>query len=186
VSFGKRITDGPWFSPLPGTLNRFRVVAVVAAPRFGPQQFVPTIEAPPVVLTTLRDDLPGTQQFAWWWKDPSATASPASGFNAAVGRMPLARQHDGPGSATAVSRAYGGGQMHRRLAMCACAYARWVGEGHSFDTAAGTLPQGSPGCAVLRHQQVDPDYQAGVNPAEDEAVLDSLLAYRRITPMASS
>jgi hypothetical protein len=189
VSFNEA-NDGAyaWFVPnLPGTLNKVRVVAVDNAGNRGTDRsnssFTITATPAGVVPTTLRDmELPGTQQFTVGVEDPSQNCVTCHGnYDTAVEpwatwrgsmmgqamRDPLflaclaVAEQDAPSVGDVCLRCHTPGG--------------W-GEGRSFDTGGGQVnaeDRHGVQCDFC-HRMVNPDYQPGVSPAADVAVLDSL------------
>jgi len=176
-----------WFVPnMPGAQQLVRVVAADNAGNYGSDRgnsFF-TITAVPG-LTTLRDmELPGSQPFAAVVEDPSSNCLGCHGnYNASVepwatwrGSMMAQAMRD-PLFLACMAVAEQDAPSVGDLCLRCHTPGGWV-EGRSVDTHGGMLnakDRHGVQCDFC-HRQVDLNYQPGVSPAADEAVLDSLTA----------
>ncbi|HET6349269.1 MAG TPA: T9SS type A sorting domain-containing protein [Candidatus Krumholzibacteria bacterium] len=177
-----------WFVPnLPGMMNKVRVVATDGAGNIGTGRsstfFTITPLAGGTVPTTLRDmEMPGTQPFHVVVEDPSQNCVTCHGnYNASVepwanwrGSM-MANAARDPLFFACLAVAEQDAPAVGDLCLRCHTPGGWS-EGHSFDTSGGQLNakdrQGVQ-CDFC-HRLADLNYQAGVSPVNDVAVLDSL------------
>jgi hypothetical protein len=178
-----------WFVPnRPGTQNVIRVVAKDNAGNYGGAWSAGTFSISGTTggaPTTLRDmDMPGTQPFALILEDSDVNCVTCHGnYSTAVepwsnwkGSMMAQAMRD-PLFLACLAVAEQDAPSVGDLCIRCHTPGGW-GEGRSVDTRGGLINakdrQGVQ-CDFC-HRMVDPDYQAGVSPADDVAVLDSLQA----------
>ena len=178
-----------WFVPnFPGAGTIVRVVAKDNAGNYGSDRSDASFSvtaATGAVPTTMRDmELPGTQPFRLAVEDPSTNCVTChGGYNAAIepyatwrGSMMGQAQRD-PLFLACVTVAEQDAPSVGDVCLRCHTPGGW-GEGHSFDTSGAQVnakDRHGVQCDFC-HRQVDYDYQMGVSPAADEAVLDSLVA----------
>jgi hypothetical protein len=186
----KELDDGSfgWFVPnRPGAANTIRVVARDNAGNYGSGvsgSFTITGTAPGFAPTTMRDiDLPGSQPFeANTFENPDVNCVTCHGeYNYLVepwfqwkGSMMAQAMRD-PLFLACVAVAEQDAPSVGDLCLRCHTPTGWL-EGRSVDTGGGlvnTTDRQGIHCDFC-HRLVDPVYQSGVSPAEDQAIIDSL------------